>query len=159
MILFSPPLVGNIIGHSPQGNFLRQVEEEWGTLMFFADYRSKDRGMQVTPACTNPWLSRNLTRASCDNASRPCCWRRVSSPLCSCLTSLQSLWPLVAQDHLAPHPPLAPSPLARHLTPPTSTATLRPPPIPPSELAGDRPSAATSFPQPGAEPLLLRGLS
>ena len=27
--------------------FLRQVEEEWMTLMFFADFRGKDRGREV----------------------------------------------------------------------------------------------------------------
>ena len=34
--------VGFVTG--AQGNFLRSVEEEWGTLMFFADFRGKDRG-------------------------------------------------------------------------------------------------------------------
>ena len=47
LILVSPPLVGDIIGHYPQGNFLRQVEEEWGTLMFFADFRGGRDGKQV----------------------------------------------------------------------------------------------------------------
>ena len=33
--------VGFVTGS--QGNFLRQVEEEWGTLMFFADFRGRGR--------------------------------------------------------------------------------------------------------------------
>lgn len=40
---------------------LGKIEEEWGTLMFFADYRSKDRGQSVTPACTHAWLRRSGT--------------------------------------------------------------------------------------------------
>ena len=54
--------MGNIIGHSPQGNFLRQVEEEWGTLMFFADFRGRGERQEVTPAAKR-------TRASASNAS------------------------------------------------------------------------------------------
>ena len=34
--------VGFVTG--AQGNFLRSIEEEWGTLMFFADFRGRDRG-------------------------------------------------------------------------------------------------------------------
>ena len=37
--------VGFVTGS--QGNFLRQVEEEWGTLMFFADFRGRNKGEQV----------------------------------------------------------------------------------------------------------------
>ena len=37
--------VGFVTGS--QGNFLRQVEEEWGTLMFFADFRGRNKGDQV----------------------------------------------------------------------------------------------------------------
>tara|TARA_B100000524_G_scaffold243100_2_gene130199 strand:- start:297 stop:740 length:444 start_codon:yes stop_codon:yes gene_type:complete len=37
--------VGFVTGS--QGNFLRQVEEEWGTLMFFADFRGRDHGREV----------------------------------------------------------------------------------------------------------------
>ena len=37
--------VGFVTG--AQGNFLRQVEEEWGTLMFFADFRGREHGRQV----------------------------------------------------------------------------------------------------------------
>ena len=55
-----PPWLTSCLPAS-QGNFLRQVEEEWGTLMFFADYRSKDRGQSVTPACTHAWLRRSGT--------------------------------------------------------------------------------------------------
>jgi len=36
--------VGFVTG--AQGNFLRQVEEEWGTLMFFADFRGRESGRQ-----------------------------------------------------------------------------------------------------------------
>lgn len=36
--------VGFVTG--AQGNFLRSVEEEWGTLMFFADFRGKGRGRE-----------------------------------------------------------------------------------------------------------------
>ncbi len=31
--------IGFVTGKS--GNFLRQMEEEWGTLMFFAEYRGR----------------------------------------------------------------------------------------------------------------------
>jgi len=55
------PLGANLLPLASQGNFLRQVEEEWGTLMFFADYRSKDRGQSVTPACTHACLRRSGT--------------------------------------------------------------------------------------------------
>jgi len=58
-IMVPSEAVGFVTGS--QGNFLRQVEEEWGTLMFFADYRSKDRGQSVTPACTHAWLRRSGT--------------------------------------------------------------------------------------------------
>jgi len=47
-IMVPSEAVGFVTGS--QGNFLRQVEEEWGTLMFFADFRSKDRGAQVLPS-------------------------------------------------------------------------------------------------------------
>jgi len=40
--------VGFVTGS--QGNFLRQVEEEWGTLMFFADFRGRGSGREVPPA-------------------------------------------------------------------------------------------------------------
>mmetsp|Transcript_36642 Transcript_36642/g.118456 ORF Transcript_36642/g.118456 Transcript_36642/m.118456 type:complete len:407 (+) Transcript_36642:50-1270(+) len=36
--------VGFVTGS--QGNFLRQVEEEWGTLMFFADFRGRGSGRE-----------------------------------------------------------------------------------------------------------------
>ncbi len=39
--------VGFVTGS--QGNFLRQVEEEWGTLMFFADFRGRGERKEVTP--------------------------------------------------------------------------------------------------------------
>jgi len=39
--------VGFVTG--AQGNFLRQVEEEWGTLMFFADFRGRGSGREVRP--------------------------------------------------------------------------------------------------------------
>ena len=55
------PLGADLLPLASQGNFLRQVEEEWGTLMFFADYRSKDRGQSVTPACTHACLRRSGT--------------------------------------------------------------------------------------------------
>lgn len=38
--------VGFVTGS--QGNFLRQVEEEWGTLMFFADFRGRGSGREVS---------------------------------------------------------------------------------------------------------------
>lgn len=38
--------VGFVTG--TQGNFLRQVEEEWGTLMFFADFRGRGSGREVS---------------------------------------------------------------------------------------------------------------
>ena len=38
--------VGFVTGS--QGNFLRQVEEEWGTLMFFADFRGRGERHEVT---------------------------------------------------------------------------------------------------------------
>ena len=37
--------VGFVTGS--QGNFLRQVEEEWGTLMFFADFRGRGERHEV----------------------------------------------------------------------------------------------------------------
>lgn len=40
--------VGFVTGS--QGNFLRQVEEEWGTLMFFADFRGRGSGREVSRA-------------------------------------------------------------------------------------------------------------
>ena len=52
--------VGFVTG--AQGNFLRQVEEEWGTLMFFADFRGRGERQEVTPAAKR-------TRASASNAS------------------------------------------------------------------------------------------
>ncbi len=36
--------VGFVTG--AQGNFLRSIEEEWGTLMFFADFRGRSRGRE-----------------------------------------------------------------------------------------------------------------
>ena len=39
--------VGFVTGS--QGNFLRQVEEEWGTLMFFADFRGRGERVEVKP--------------------------------------------------------------------------------------------------------------
>ena len=53
--------VGFVTGS--QGNFLRQVEEEWGTLMFFADFRSKSRGEQV-PSSTAATFTRRRARRS-----------------------------------------------------------------------------------------------
>lgn len=44
--------VGFVTG--AQGNFLRQVEEEWGTLMFFADFRGRSERSQVPPASLPP---------------------------------------------------------------------------------------------------------
>ena len=38
--------VGFVTGS--QGNFLRSVEEEWGTLMFFADFRGRDGARKVS---------------------------------------------------------------------------------------------------------------
>lgn len=38
--------VGFVTG--AQGNFLRQVEEEWGTLMFFADFRGRGERQEVS---------------------------------------------------------------------------------------------------------------
>lgn len=43
--------VGFVTGS--QGNFLRQVEEEWSTLMFFADFRGRGERHEVTNAPTN----------------------------------------------------------------------------------------------------------
>ena len=48
--------VGFVTGS--QGNFLRQVEEEWGTLMFFADFRGREHGRQARlPLASHPSLS------------------------------------------------------------------------------------------------------
>ena len=45
--------VGFVTGS--QGNFLRQVEEEWGTLMFFADFRGRgERHEVMRHACREP---------------------------------------------------------------------------------------------------------
>lgn len=45
VIMVPTEAVGFVTGS--QGNFLRQVEEEWGTLMFFADFRGRDHGRQA----------------------------------------------------------------------------------------------------------------
>ena len=44
--------VGFVTGS--QGNFLRQVEEEWSTLMFFADFRGRGERQEVTRAACRP---------------------------------------------------------------------------------------------------------
>lgn len=52
-IMVPTEAVGFVTGS--QGNFLRSVEEEWGTLMFFADFRGRDGarkvGMRVRKCC------------------------------------------------------------------------------------------------------------
>jgi len=45
-IMVPSEAVGFVTGS--QGNFLRSVEEEWGTLMFFADFRGRDGGRKVS---------------------------------------------------------------------------------------------------------------
>ena len=44
--------VGFVTGS--QGNFLRQVEEEWSTLMFFADFRGRGERHEVKNAPPQP---------------------------------------------------------------------------------------------------------
>ena len=46
VIMVPSEAVGFVTG--AQGNFLRQVEEEWGTLMFFADFRGRSERVEVT---------------------------------------------------------------------------------------------------------------
>ena len=53
--------VGFVTGS--QGNFLRQVEEEWGTLMFFADFRGRGDRHEVTSATTCRGEGRAIERA------------------------------------------------------------------------------------------------
>ena len=55
--------VGFVTGS--QGNFLRQVEEEWGTLMFFADFRGRGERHEVTSA---PMPNTNAPTTSCQHA-------------------------------------------------------------------------------------------
>ena len=45
VIMVPSEAVGFVTGS--QGNFLRQVEEEWGTLMFFADFRGRGERQEV----------------------------------------------------------------------------------------------------------------
>lgn len=48
VIMVPSEAVGFVTG--AQGNFLRQVEEEWGTLMFFADFRGRRERQEVFAA-------------------------------------------------------------------------------------------------------------
>ena len=64
--------VGFVTGS--QGNFLRQVEEEWSTLMFFADFRGRGERHEVTIAPPRP------ASLSCHRCRRCCCSYRC----CSC---------------------------------------------------------------------------
>ena len=61
--------VGFVTGS--QGNFLRQVEEEWGTLMFFADFRGRGERVEVrnSPSCC-PTCEHHLSNASCRTRTR-----------------------------------------------------------------------------------------
>ena len=52
VILVPSEAVGFVTGS--QGNFLRQVEEEWGTLMFFADFRGRGERKEVNAAASLP---------------------------------------------------------------------------------------------------------
>ena len=56
--------VGFVTGS--QGNFLRQVEEEWGTLMFFADFRGRGERVEVrnSPSAAQPASTTCRTRAA-----------------------------------------------------------------------------------------------
>ena len=140
--LASPTLPHSTASHAPladllppasQGNFLRQVEEEWGTLMFFADYRSKDRGQSVTPACTHAWLRRSATTPWATKPSPRGPWPRAyclatSSPGLSYHRSLPPHGPstsppplyLTAPRRLAPCPSRCPASLPQLLAAATS---------------------------------------
>ena len=54
--------VGFVTGS--QGNFLRQVEEEWGTLMFFADFRGRGERHEVRSADMSTAASTSGRRTS-----------------------------------------------------------------------------------------------
>jgi hypothetical protein len=55
--------VGFVTGS--QGNFLRQVEEEWGTLMFFADFRGRGERQEVRHASASARRRRLRPRTAC----------------------------------------------------------------------------------------------
>ena len=62
--------VGFVTGS--QGNFLRQVEEEWGTLMFFADFRGRgERASVITTPATPLACSRKREREHDRALARP----------------------------------------------------------------------------------------
>ncbi len=66
VIVVPSEAVGFVTG--AQGNFLRQVEEEWGTLMFFADFRGRSERMAVrTPRSSS---SRSSSRRCSSSAPR-----------------------------------------------------------------------------------------
>lgn len=52
VIMVPSEAVGFVTG--AQGNFLRQVEEEWGTLMFFADFRGRGERQEVSSNTQHP---------------------------------------------------------------------------------------------------------
>ena len=59
--------VGFVTGS--QGNFLRQVEEEWGTLMFFADFRGRGERQEVKHACLRAPPPHRSSSSSSSNCS------------------------------------------------------------------------------------------
>ena len=56
-LLVPSEAVGFVTG--AQGNFLRSIEEEWGTLMFFADFRGRDGARKVCAQCRGVARDRN----------------------------------------------------------------------------------------------------
>jgi hypothetical protein len=89
VILVPSEAVGFVTG--AQGNFLRQVEEEWGTLMFFADFRGRAERKEVTaPAAARARRARLAARgepAARSSASRT---SRASSRRSACCGSRPS---------------------------------------------------------------------
>ena len=69
--------VGFVTGS--QGNFLRQVEEEWGTLMFFADFRGRGERHEVTRRAERIRREQRRRRGGTSCASAPAKARRDES--------------------------------------------------------------------------------
>ena len=78
--------VGFVTGS--QGNFLRQVEEEWGTLMFFADFRGRGERAEVRTAGATTRGGRRAARCRRHPARPP----STSTICCSSFCSRTRSW-------------------------------------------------------------------
>lgn len=67
VIMVPSEAVGFVTGAG--GNFLRQVEEEWGTLMFFADFRGRGERQEVTATTESATLG-CVTTQPCGGRAR-----------------------------------------------------------------------------------------